>query len=105
MIQCWGNFKGGRRPKQCPIFREPSSEDNQEHMMDCKVLKEKAHVDGNYPDIFRKNINEIIARTLVNIASLREEIIEDNQEKSLARPTAHNICVARRTNVLQIFLC
>ena len=33
---------------------EPSSEDNQEHMMDCKVLKERANVDGNYPDIFRK---------------------------------------------------
>ena len=97
MIQCWGNFKGGRPPQQCPICREPSSEDNQEHMMNCRVLKERANVEGNYPDIFRKNIDEIIARTLVNIVSLREEIMEDYQEKSQARPTAHNICAARRT--------
>ena len=66
MIQCWGNFKGGRPPQQCPVCREPSSEDDQEHMMECKVLKERGITVKNYSDIFRKDIDETIVRTLVH---------------------------------------
>ena len=38
MIQCWGNFKGGRPPQKCPICEDPSSTDDQEHIMQRKAL-------------------------------------------------------------------
>lgn len=64
MIPCWKNFKGERPPQQCQICRDPTTVDEQEHMMECIKIKENITIEGKYNDIFKTNIDEKIARTV-----------------------------------------
>ena len=59
------------------------------------IIKEEV----NYTDIFENNINENIAKTVEKIVSLREELLEETQQKSPKRPTLHKNCAARRFTI------
>ena len=77
MMKCWGNFKGGRPPQNCPICKEHYTVDTQEHSFECRVLKRMINIEGEYHDIFSNNINEKIARTVDRIEKMRIELLED----------------------------
>ena len=82
MINCWGNFKGGRPPQICQLCNEPSSIDIQQHLFECTIINEHICIEGVYTDIFEEITSEKIAKTVQKIITYREELLIEKQEMS-----------------------
>ena len=69
------NFRGGQPTKQCPLCKDESSLDTQQHSLVCKVTKQNVQIDVRYEEIFFSQIGAETAKTLENILKFREEYL------------------------------
>ena len=61
--------------KPCPICKEATSTDTQEHSFQCTVLRKNINMEGSYEDIFFAKVDKKLARTVEKIAKFREEFL------------------------------
>ena len=69
------NFRGGQPTKQCPLCKDESSLDTQQHSLVCKVTKQNVQIDVRYEEIFFSQIGAETAKTLENILKFRDEYL------------------------------
>ena len=65
------NMKNSYNIRTCPLCCVQP--DTQAHSLQCHEVKSKIRVEGNYGDIFSKNIPTNISKTLMRITELRKD--------------------------------
>ena len=66
------NFRGGQKTIICPLCK--NHPDGQSDSFGCTQLKKVIHINGNYNQIFYKDIPKELATTVNNIYTFREEL-------------------------------
>ena len=65
------NFRSGKQSTICPFCL--SHVDSQEKSMDCPTLRKELRINGNYQDLFSKDIPVELVQTLFDIYAYRKE--------------------------------
>ena len=68
------NFRSGNLSTICPLCS--THIDSQENSLYCPTLRRELVIKGNYPDIFSKNIPEELTKTIFDIYTYRNELLE-----------------------------
>ena len=68
------NFRSGNLSTICPLCS--THIDSQENSLYCPTLRRELVIKGNYPDIFSENIPEELTKTIFDIYTYRNELLE-----------------------------
>ena len=64
------NFRGGRSSVLCP-FCLTHSDSQEEGFKSCTLIKDNIHINAQYENLFKEDVEIDLTRTIVKISSLR----------------------------------
>ena len=75
MTKYWENFKGWKMDVNCPVCKDQTQYDTQQHSFSCEIIRKTVKIEGAFTEIYCNSISENLAKTVERIEKLRENYI------------------------------